>query len=513
MRPSYFDLKDVVEHLDKQKRGIYVQSPVGVGKSYLLYLLAAEYRLNHKTHRVTYINDCAEWKEDPYLYLLHELLTTFHRDSLGKLFKQVTENEKEDKIMALVRALIDHVNQQNLQWVIICDQHNSLYDDYTQNKFPFRFLGFLLGKRRKNIKIIISASANNEGYPFKMKDCQCHDISNHRFSDDEFEEWCHHYPIKGCVIDHKSAEAADALFWTGGIPYELDLLWNQTGDTTLFEKTLAYRASRVTSMQFHHSKFFEKLPEGMKRNLLKCVAHMALDIAPPVGIIGMDRQLFDIIVNDQGRTIITALNPVARYALFLYHGEGFFDSLTLVVEIVLRDDYANDVKGRIVEKYIMVVLQVSKRFSFTFREAKTSSLSTKVSAQAIKIEDVIRFSGNGLPIARLFNCKLSTLFVPKSPNYPGYDFFIWDHIRQKLMAFQVTVLNPFSNHSKASAASENCQLWLDFCYGTSKQNPIEIYWIIPKGCVGRPKNLNKCRVILMDDLHSDFPGLKCLTLE
>lgn len=26
-------------------------------------------------------------------------------------------------------------------------------------------------------------------------------------------------------VDHESDEAADALYWTGGVPYELDLLW------------------------------------------------------------------------------------------------------------------------------------------------------------------------------------------------------------------------------------------------------------------------------------------------
>jgi hypothetical protein len=60
--------------------GIYVRGPVGVGNGYLLYLLAAEYRSNRKSCRVTYINDYAVWRTDKFGYILGKLITTFYGD-------------------------------------------------------------------------------------------------------------------------------------------------------------------------------------------------------------------------------------------------------------------------------------------------------------------------------------------------------------------------------------------------------------------------------------------------
>lgn len=62
---------------------MYVRGPVGVGKSYLLYLLAAEYRLNRENHRVTYVNDCADWRCEKLGFILREFVTTFYDDTIG----------------------------------------------------------------------------------------------------------------------------------------------------------------------------------------------------------------------------------------------------------------------------------------------------------------------------------------------------------------------------------------------------------------------------------------------
>ena len=69
------------------------------------------------------------------------------------------------------------------------------------------------------------------------------------------------------------------------------------------------------------------------------------------------------------------------------------------------------------------------------------------------------------------------------------------------MGFQVT---PFSNHPKMA----NSQLWQRFCFGNSKQTPMELYWVIPKCCVGTntESDLNDS-IIFFDELVSDFPAL------
>ena len=68
------------------------------------------------------------------------------------------------------------------------------------------------------------------------------------------------------------------------------------------------------------------------------------------------------------------------------------------------------------------------------------------------------------------------------------------------MAFQVTVRQSFTSHPKMDGSNENCKLWLDFCFDALAQGPIEVYWIISKGCIGNPKNFRD-RVILLDELY------------
>ncbi|XJO77866.1 hypothetical protein BDV3_002391 [Batrachochytrium dendrobatidis] len=292
IRKSYPLLKSEIISLNNKKySGIYVRGPVGVGKSYLLYLLASEYRLNRPYYRVTYINDCKSWRTDPYGYLLEELVTTFYTDfvdnkSIVDCCEIVASSEKEKMMM-----------------------------------FPFSIIDYIAINRGSNIKVVISASANNEGYPTEMKGWQTHDISSHRFDDDEFKVWCDHYELETIgKVNPESEQAVDALYWTGGVPYELDLLWKQP-KMTLVEKTLEYREKRVEEMAESHGKFCDKLSEEKKLNLKECISRMAFRMVPPEINVGMDRQLFDIVSDEHGAKIITALNPVARRSLLAYHGK------------------------------------------------------------------------------------------------------------------------------------------------------------------------------------------------
>ena len=77
------------------------------------------------------------------------------------------------------------------------------------------------------------------------------------------------------------------------------------------------------------------------------------------------------------------------------------------------------------------------------------------------------------------------------------------------MGFQVTVLNPFSDHPKMN----NSQLWQRFCFGNSEQTAMELYWIVPKCCVGKNiQSVEKDYIILFEELVSDFPALGKLAL-
>ena len=347
-----------------------------------------------------------------------------------------------------------------------------------------------------------------------MKGWFTHDISSHRFDDEEFKVWCDHYQLKDIgTVEHESEEAVDALFWTGGVPYELDLLWKQPKET-LIEKTQLYRERRVEEMAESHGKFFRKLLDQEKLNLNDCISRMALGMDPPEIKVGMDRQLFDIIVDENGAKIITALNPVARRALIAFHGKDLMPSIGLVAEIVLNGaDYNNSIKGKISEMYITTMLELSQLFTFQFRKVKKISKiglpNDSFKRKSIKIKSVVHFLTNKLPPKSFFQDNRTTLFVPDSPTYPKFDFFLWDSERHVLMGFQVTVRNPFHDHPKMS----NSQEWLAFCFGDTESKPMELYWVVPKSCIGNPKSVEKDYIILFEDLISDFPALGKLVLQ
>ncbi|KAI8892070.1 hypothetical protein BC833DRAFT_653965 [Globomyces pollinis-pini] len=376
-----------------------------------------------------------------------------------------------------------------------------------------------------NIKVIISASATNEGCPTEWRGWQVHDISSHRFDDDEFKVWCDHYHLENVgKVDPESEEAVDAFFWTGGVPYELRLLWDQPKER-LMEKTILYRKKRINDMCEIHSKFCSRLSEEDRLNVMECVSRMLIGASHPEESIEISKELVDIIDDEDGYKIVTALNPVARRALLYYYAGmlvvsvtdlALVKSLRSVTALALqRGYYTNDMKGRITVNYITTMLELSKRFSFQWKKATNIDLSTvKSDLKEIEIQNIIHFSGNKLPLRNSFYSKyygdnrISTLFIPKSPNSGGPDFLIWDPFEEVLMAFQVILKQPFP---KIDTDSDNCKMWLDFCFGSLVKKPMKVYWIIPENCAVIPKNGEE-RVILLDELHEDFPALKKLTL-
>ena len=68
-----------------------------------------------------------------------------------------------------------------------------------------------------HIKMVVSASSNNEGYSTGMKGWHTHHISSHRFDDVEFATWCNQYQLKDGPVDPVNEDALDALYWSGNI--------------------------------------------------------------------------------------------------------------------------------------------------------------------------------------------------------------------------------------------------------------------------------------------------------
>ncbi len=127
---------------------------------------------------------------------------------------------------------------------------------------------------------------------------------------------------------------------------------------------MLYREERVEEMVESHSKFIRNLPEEVKLNLKECISRMALGLSPPVLSFGMDCELF-VIIGDRkaGDRTITALNPVARRALILYHGRGLTTSLGSAAKKALkRMDYTDAIKAKISELYTTTMSEISLLF-------------------------------------------------------------------------------------------------------------------------------------------------------
>ncbi|ORY38883.1 hypothetical protein BCR33DRAFT_720533 [Rhizoclosmatium globosum] len=520
-RKSYTALKTAFLEMDTDiYLGFLLRGPVGVGKSHILYILVAEYRLLRSMYRVTYIHDCAEWKSDKFGYILRELVMTFFddKDISGKDIVEwcsaIVESDKEEKMMMMLNALIVYIQTKNLQWIIVCDQYNAFYSrSVVVDQFPFTIIDYLSKKRGSNIKVIISASANNEGYPTELRNWFTHDIASHKFDDDEFGAWCKYFPLKsGKTIDPKSDEALDALYWTGGVPYELFLLWAQP-EASLGDKTRKYRKNRMIEMGSSHGKFCDTLTAEKMLNLKECIARMVIGLPCPGLLVGIDHQLFDVTLQPKRGRSNEFLNPVARSTLLNYYGQGLLSPLALVTELILKGDYyTQDIKSQISAKYLIATMEVSKKFSFEYNVKTQTGLSKNATRkQSVELLEIVRFIGHKVPPTASFNPNRSTLFVPESVNYPGYDFFIWNSKTKTISAFQVTIRNPFYNHAKidSTSAQQNCAHWMTYCSAKSS----EVYWVTPKSCLGgKSKKAEGNLVVLFESISKHYPALEHLTV-
>lgn len=154
----------------------------------------------------------------------------------------------------------------------------------------------------------------------------------------------------------------------GGVPLELCCLVNQPADS-IKKKVESYLENRAEDLAYDHEKFCKTLSDDGLKNLKECISRMTLGLAPPQTKTGMDRQIFDIILDNNGHKIITALTPLARIVMVSHHGDKLLTPLSMVAEIILSSsDYTNDVKGRVLEKYLLATMEIIKSFSFEFKE-------------------------------------------------------------------------------------------------------------------------------------------------
>ena len=135
-------------------------------------------------------------------------------------------------------------------------------------------------------------------------------------------------------------------------------LWSQKEDS-LKEKITSYRETRLLEMDYNHANFFDSLSENNCRSFLDCVIMMFLE-QQCIGGEGMDKELFEIVKNQDGKKNIIAINPIARKTIIKYHGKSLVKPLDIKAQLIFKSPKAlNDVKGKIAQLYILTRMELN----------------------------------------------------------------------------------------------------------------------------------------------------------
>lgn len=191
--------------------------------------------------------------------------------------------------------------------------------------------------------------------------------------------------------------------------------------------------------------------------------------------------------------------------------EIYYPKFDLVAQQVLSDlKYTNDTKGRVLESYVISMLNRHKSWVVT--------ASKKAPAPAdppLELEMKINFTkthlvtGKGAPQdVSETNWNQSILFEPAESNYPAVDLLIWDSTSKILYAIQVTITDigkhMGDNFEENWTALE--EKWKEILPEGGK---IELVWLSDNDKCSAVRK-KKYWIVLTSTLYPDFPLLKCL---
>ena len=512
LRASYFDLREAIlsSHLAQNTKGLYITGPIGVGKSFLLYLFASQSRLCQDLY-ITYINDCFWWRSDPITYLVKELVFSFgcvpiDQLNVAQLGEGVLElfhrgQDSTGSLMAMIDSIYAFVCRSEKRWCVCIDQLNALYSvQSVAHEFPFNLIEVL--NRKSKVTVVLSGSANNEAYPLGLKKYGTYVMKSIRYDDVEYGLWCEQNGY-----DQNNHFIEEAFFWSGGVPLELDAFHRTYGEN-LEMKLANFVAERIRYIAEIHTKFTDNLTRlsGVRMlNLMECVVRLSLEIEPPCQHVGMDKQLM-CIMQDK----ICALNPLCHEVLLDCHAVHVQDPLNLVTSSVLSDEgrYTNDMKGRVLEQYLIHMTRLNMAYYF-LADSSTGKDSRKTTF-AGEISKVVRFKGMSLPAASSFSRLQTTLFVPFSSQYPRLNYFIWDSRAGKLFAVQVTFRGPMSKHKKPEA--DIISSWARFVQ--VKASDVLVLWVVPSESVTPRFRIQKYNYFVsLESLKTRYPALANVKLQ
>jgi hypothetical protein len=183
--------------------------------------------MNRGKYRVTYISDSAQWRREKFSFHIKELIMTFYDDDLrDKTIVawcqeiSVICSSKETLTMKLVDILTAYVQSKGLEWILICDQYEGLFEPSVNSEFPFNILLYISRKQSANTtKLVIAETIDNRvtsRYHDTLGSLSIFDYPSRCFNEKEFVIWCNHNCLEASyAINPKSDEAIGAFYWTG----------------------------------------------------------------------------------------------------------------------------------------------------------------------------------------------------------------------------------------------------------------------------------------------------------
>jgi Cdc6-like AAA superfamily ATPase len=155
-RPEITDkiCNEVIQLLDNESsRGLMIKGPHGIGKSHSIVNVVRKL-VSSGDFLVTFIPDCAKWKNAQYL--VNAICASFGAkyDTLGLTFFKQSKETYDQGLPDLIDAISKSLEKLGKRWVFVFDQINRLFvtNKDTQDSVI----------RAGQIISVISASANNE---------------------------------------------------------------------------------------------------------------------------------------------------------------------------------------------------------------------------------------------------------------------------------------------------------------------------------------------------------------
>jgi hypothetical protein len=477
--------------LEKREFAAYLQGPQGVGKSHLLYeaclLLSATSEC-----RVVYEHDCASWANlantpvKAALYFLRSIGMAFAQDAeVLELCQQFTADVSivsdavaaEDAICNEFLPQLGELCQQlNLKVFFVFDQHNGL-TPAMRATFPFSLpeVRLLYVSQLRGVgMVVISASANDE-YNLKLVTMEpplpTRQLTS-GFDLDELRAFLHHekmfqqpalcetelqalcvatnrYPLELAFLrDAHNAlnSGAGPVSWQHCVDvYERgDTLLDVSGRTKTFDARIAAFDQRVHGNLAERQRLINgvlcmkyELPRSTFPHATLLNLAICYERAVPQSV-SFSQQL----PRGGPAEYIHPVTPAALQAAVAFYqlDPAYSEQEVVALSFIFQSSqHSRDVKGRLLETYILQQLSTARAFHLYGREYGDDNtlVAKQVLLADVRGVQTVRWWSD-IPAVDL-DVRKDLLLWPSSPNYKGVDGMLWLASSKTLLLLQITL--------------------------------------------------------------------------